>query len=162
MFFFKIIIKQNFILGGNSIFGNTATGSPFSSNTSFGASNQPTFGSPGFGQPQQQQQSTFGQNTFGSSFSSQPGPFSSGGAGVGQSGFGSPPHFQKSASAFGSSPVFGSSPAPAFGGSPSFGGAPAFGAAPNFGSPTKIFGSNTATGTIVFFHTIKASVYISW
>lgn len=104
------------------------------------------FGSPGFGQ---QQQPTFGQNTFGSTGTfgnPTAGPFS-GGTGVAQSGFGSPTAFQKPSSGFGSAPAFGGSPTPAFGGNPSFGGAPAFGAAPAFGSPTKVFGSNTPTGS---------------
>lgn len=140
--------------GGGNIFAtpSSTTASIFgSSNTSFGsATNQSTFGSPGFGQ--QQQQSAFGQSSFGStSFgSTQPGPFSTGATGVGQSGFGSPGAFQKQSSGFGGAPVFGGSPAfgspPAFGGSPTFGGSPAFGAAPAFGSPNKVFGSNTPTG----------------
>lgn len=123
----------------------------FGSTSTFGTNNQSSFGSsifasPGFGQ----QQPAFGQNTFGSTGTfgnAQPGSFSGGGTGVGQSGFGSPTAFQKPSSGFGSAPAFGGSPTPAFGGSPSFGGAPAFGAAPSFGSPTKVFGSNTPSGS---------------
>ncbi|CAL0299969.1 unnamed protein product [Lupinus luteus] len=159
--------------GGTStgVFGAAQASSPFSSNTTFGASSSPAFGSSAFGQKPafggfgstptqtspfgsatQPSQPAFGNSVFGSSTpfgaSTQP-TFGS----TGTSAFGatSTPAFgATSTPAFGaaSSPAFGAASTPAFGAAstPAFGAAstPAFGATstPAFGStPNPTFGS---------------------
>ncbi|XP_019428183.1 PREDICTED: nuclear pore complex protein NUP98A-like isoform X4 [Lupinus angustifolius] len=163
--------------GGTStgVFGAAQTSSPFSSNTTFGASSSPAFGSSAFGQKPafggfgstptqtspfgsatQPSQPAFGNSVFGSSTpfgaSTQP-TFGS----TGTSAFGAtsnPAFGATSTPAFGaaSAPAFGAASAPAFGAAstPAFGATstPTFGSTPNptFGSTGNAFGASTAPG----------------